>query len=69
VKAYALRLAAGVDVAMPAPNAAVAGKGVMAVRKGAQQGSAGAIAAAITAALAAYAFWHWRQARAQEQPA
>jgi lysozyme family protein len=46
VKAYALRLAAGVDVAMPAPSAAVAGKGVVAVRKGAQQGSAGAVAAA-----------------------
>lgn len=52
VKAYALRLAAGVDVAMPAPSAAVAGKGVVAVPKGAQQGSSGAIAAAGAAAAA-----------------
>jgi lysozyme family protein len=52
VKAYALRLAAGVDVAMPAPSAAVAGKGVVAVRKGAQQGSASAVAAAGAAAAA-----------------
>ena len=52
VKAYALRLAAGVDVAMPAPSAAAAGKGVVAVPKGVQQGSAGAIAAAGAAAAA-----------------
>lgn len=47
VKAYSLALAAGAPVNRPLPNpASSAGKGVVPVAKGAQQGSAGAIVAA-----------------------
>jgi len=46
VKAYALKLAAGATAAAPAPAATSAGKGVVPVARGAQQGSAGAVIAA-----------------------
>jgi lysozyme family protein len=46
VKAYALQLASGAIAPAAAPRAATAGKGVVPMAKGAQQSSAGAIAAA-----------------------
>lgn len=52
VKAYALHLASGATAPASAPRAATAGKGVVPMAKGAQQGSAGAIAAAGVAAAA-----------------
>jgi lysozyme family protein len=51
VKAYALQLATGAALAGPAPSAAVRGKGAVPIPKGAQHGSAGAIAAAGAAAV------------------
>ena len=93
VKAYGLKLAGQKQASMPKPASDVqkTGKGVVPVAKGAQQGSAGVIAAAGAAAaleahssgidgmtvaaivagaalcaLAAYAFWHWRQRQQQE---
>ena len=50
VKAYALKLAAGATAAAPTPAATSAGKGVVPVARGAQQGSAGAVIAAGAAA-------------------
>jgi lysozyme family protein len=54
VRAFALQLAAGAAVPMPAPTAEVqqAGKGVVAAPKGAQQGSAATIAVAGAGAAA-----------------
>jgi len=94
VKSYALQLASGAAASTPAPGEARAGKGVVPLARGAQQGSAGAViaagaaaaqqahqsgaasgivaaivAVAVITAVAAYAFWHWRQARQQHQPA
>src|SRR5665213_1936418 len=50
VKAYALLLASGIDWPVPAPSVMVRGKGAVPIPKGAQHGTAGAIAAAGAAA-------------------